>query len=69
MLKLNEELFAPNSATYYENDPSLESNQTSIHIQIILQGAVDISTLARLDVVARTQVVLVIGCSTSDLDT
>ena len=25
--------------------------------------------LARMDVVARTQVVLVIGCSTSDLDT
>ena len=49
MLKLNEDLFAPNAATYYEDDPSLESNQTSIHIQIILQGAVDISTFARLD--------------------
>ena len=49
MLKLNEELFAPNAASYYEEDPSLESDQTSIHIQIIIQGDTEIATLARLD--------------------
>ncbi len=49
MLKLNEEIFAPNSASYYDEDPSLESGQTSIHVQIVIKGDMEIATLARLD--------------------
>ena len=49
MLNLNGQSFAPNSASYYEEDTSLESDQTSIHVQIIIQGDIEIATLARLD--------------------
>ncbi|MDE0697431.1 MAG: hypothetical protein OXH76_16540 [Boseongicola sp.] len=41
--------FAPSAASYYEEDPSRESGQTSIHVQIIINGAMRIATLARLD--------------------
>ena len=49
MLNLSGEPFASNAARYYEEDPSLESEQTSIHVQIIIQGDIEIATLARLD--------------------
>ena len=49
MLNLNGEPFAPNAARYYEEDPSLESGQTSIHVQIVIPGDIEIATLARLD--------------------
>ena len=49
MLNLNGEPFAPNAARYYEEDPSLESEQTSIHVQIVIRGEMEIATLARLD--------------------
>ena len=49
MLKLNGKSFAPNAAHYHEEDPSLESDQTSIHVEIIIQGRTEIATLARLD--------------------
>ena len=49
MLNLSGEPFASNVARYYEEDPSLESDQTSIHVQIIIQGDIEIATLARLD--------------------
>ncbi len=49
MLILDGEPFAPNAAIYYEVDPSLESNQTSIHVQIVIPGDIEIATLARLD--------------------
>ena len=50
MLSLGDgEAFALNSARYYEEDPSGESGQTSIHVEIIINGANRISTLARLD--------------------
>lgn len=49
MLNLNGQSFAPNVARYYEEGRSLGSGQTSIHVQIIIQGAIKITTLARLD--------------------
>ncbi|MCY4461261.1 MAG: hypothetical protein OXC26_12840 [Albidovulum sp.] len=49
MLNLNGDSFAPNAASYYEEDKSLESGQTSIHVQIIIQGDKKVATLARLD--------------------
>ena len=49
MLNLSGEPFASNVARYYEEDPSLESDQTSIHVQIIIQGDIEIATFARLD--------------------
>ena len=50
MLSLGDgEAFAPNAARYYEEDPSLESDQTSIHVEIVINGPIRISTFARLD--------------------
>jgi len=49
MLNLNGEPFAPSVARYYDEDPSLGSGQTSIHVQIIIKGKTEINALARLD--------------------
>ncbi len=49
MLNLNGEPFASSVARYYDEDPSLGSEQTSVHVQIIIQGKIEINALARLD--------------------
>ena len=49
MLTLNDEEFASGVATYFEEDPSLKSTQTSIHVSIVLEGDVSIPVFARLD--------------------
>jgi len=49
MLILNGEEFASGFATYFEEDPFLESKQTSIHVSIVLNGDVSIPAFARLD--------------------
>ena len=49
MLTLNDEEFASGVATYFEEDPSLTSTQTSIHVSIVLEGDVSIQVFARLD--------------------
>ena len=49
MLKLGENWFTSGLATYYEDDPSLDSEQTSVHVNIVVEGKTKISTSARLD--------------------
>lgn len=49
MLMLNDQEFASSSATYFEEDPSLESTQNSIHVSILLNGDVSIPVFARVD--------------------
>ena len=43
------EAFTSSVASYQEEDPSLESDQASIHVQIVINGATRFATFARLD--------------------
>ena len=49
MLTVNGEEFASGVATYFEEDPSLGSEQTSIHVSVVVEGDRELSILARLD--------------------
>jgi len=49
MLNLDGNRFTSGVATYYETDPSLGSDQTSVHIQISVNGTEQIVTSARVD--------------------
>ena len=49
MLTVNGEEFASGVMTYFDEDPSGGSAQTSIHVSIVLEGEVSIPTFARLD--------------------
>ena len=50
MLTVNGKEFASGVATYFEEDPSLEeSNQTSIHVSIVVEGDMELSIIARVD--------------------
>lgn len=49
MLRLGEEVFAYGVADYYTEDPSLSTTQTSVHVNIVLEGGLSIATTARLD--------------------
>ena len=49
MLTVDWEQFISGVSSYYEEDLSLDSNQTSVHVNIELHGNMPIATLARLD--------------------
>ena len=49
MLTRNGEDFASGVSTYFDEDPSSESNQTSIHVNVVLKGDIEIPIFARLD--------------------
>ena len=49
MLTLNDEEFASGVSTYFDKDPTLTSEQTSINVSIVLQGKMSIPVFARLD--------------------
>ena len=49
MLKLNHEDFATGITTYYEQEPTRNSPQTSTYLKIVLPGALPISVFALVD--------------------
>ena len=49
MLRLYDEPFASGVSSYVEEDPSFDSKQTSVHVNILVHGSVPIHTTARLD--------------------
>ena len=49
MLTVNGKEFASGVATYFEEDPSLESKQTSIHVSVVIEGDMELSIFARVD--------------------
>ena len=49
MLTVNGGEFASGVATYYEEDPSWGSGQTSIHVSVVVKGDIALQTIARVD--------------------